>query len=297
MEAHRQLFHSDSVIEELPVLSIESSLLKCPICFCLAKNCMESQCCNSLFCEECIEKIFQLNKTCPCCRKLNFLYTPSILMRKIIGSIIIKCTFCQKVHKYLDMSVHYINDHKELLDDTEFIKKHKFLFEMKIYQEKLSTELKSKIHSHPLKLAILNEQTHCYCHGHSFFGLKNCLKPNPNPSHSHVLNPEQSKQKNIFVYECGSCSIFFCMNCFQIAPNNFPFLTKLHEHPLVWTDRDNGWGCDGRKEKGGCKSQSEIYGNDGAVRFRCYKCDYDLCEKCLEISMSEEEKKDSEEHN
>ena len=296
MEARRPLFHSDSVIDDLPVISIESSLLHCPICFCLAKNCMESQCCNSLFCEDCIEKIFQQTKTCPFCRKLNFLYIPSIIIRKLIGSILINCTFCQKEHKYMDMSTHYINQHKELLDDLDFIKKHKFLFDMKIYQEKLSPELKSKIHSHPLKLSILNEQTHCHCHGHSFFGLENCLKLNPNPDPTQVLNSENSKKKVIFVYECELCAVFFCMNCANIKPNNSPFFTNLHAHPLLWVDRDNGWSCDGRKEIGGCKSSYQMYGSSGAVRFRCTECDYDLCEKCLQSSRTNEKKGNEEEN-
>mmetsp|Transcript_20713 Transcript_20713/g.51814 ORF Transcript_20713/g.51814 Transcript_20713/m.51814 type:complete len:397 (+) Transcript_20713:1185-2375(+) len=45
--------------------------------------------------------------------------------------------------------------------------------------------------------------------------------------------------------------------------------------------RDNGWSCDGRAFRGGCKSgitgRNQSY---GVNRWRCEICDYDLCEQC-----------------
>ena len=210
------------------------------------------------------------------------------------------------------MGVHYTNLHKEILNDPKFLKKHKFLFEMKIYQDKLSSELTSKVHSHLLKLSILQEQKDFRCHGHSFFGLKNCLS-NPNPCLSPSPNSkpindvvsilegldenEKLKQKEedltekiVFVYECELCAVFFCRNCVQNDPNNSPFYSIHHPHPLLWVDRDNRWRCDGRKAEGGCKSGNESFVSFGATRFRCTKCDYDLCENCLKSSRREEEK-------
>jgi len=42
-----------------------------------------------------------------------------------------------------------------------------------------------------------------------------------------------------------------------------------HEHPLVKSDRANGWGCDGCGQSGA-----------GKDRYRCDACDFDLCGDC-----------------
>lgn len=47
------------------------------------------------------------------------------------------------------------------------------------------------------------------------------------------------------------------------------------------TSRDNGWGCDGRHEEGGCLSGITGFGQSAGInRFCCNPCDFDYCEKC-----------------
>jgi len=57
---------------------------------------------------------------------------------------------------------------------------------------------------------------------------------------------------------------------------------SVHQHKLNFTNRDNGWACDGRNLPSGCKSGctgfNQLHGQD---RYRCEPCDYDLCSKCM----------------
>ena len=55
-------------------------------------------------------------------------------------------------------------------------------------------------------------------------------------------------------------------------------------HALVslGTSRDNGWACDGRATPGGCKRGcTDFRQSAGWPRFRCERCDWDLCDKCV----------------
>jgi hypothetical protein len=54
-------------------------------------------------------------------------------------------------------------------------------------------------------------------------------------------------------------------------------------HELQLCSQDNGWGCDGRHDAGGCKRGITGFGQTtGVPRFRCDACDYDLCDACFE---------------
>jgi len=49
---------------------------------------------------------------------------------------------------------------------------------------------------------------------------------------------------------------------------------------------DNGWGCDGAKQPGGCKRGINGFNQTtGIPRMRCITCDYDLCDKCMEVAQ------------
>ena len=56
----------------------------------------------------------------------------------------------------------------------------------------------------------------------------------------------------------------------------------VNEHPLVFYDKfeDNGWACDWKNLINKCYSHFYHMGN--IPRFRCQKCDFDLCENCLD---------------
>jgi hypothetical protein len=67
------------------VLSQANSYLECPICLELAKNAVECEACNNLMCEQCVKDLKK--KECPACRKQNFTVKPSVLARRMIGSM------------------------------------------------------------------------------------------------------------------------------------------------------------------------------------------------------------------
>lgn len=55
--------------------------------------------------------------------------------------------------------------------------------------------------------------------------------------------------------------------------------TSLHSHPL--TKRLGvSWGCDGRRQLGGCRSGSDGSGFRSKYSWRCAQCDFDLCVAC-----------------
>ena len=93
---------------------------------------------------------------------------------------------------------------------------------------------------------------------------------------------------------CEKCMIKFYDNKWIIKNNNsnnrYLYLFKktyystVHEHPLVFLDKsfENGWECDGRSLTGKCLSGITGFNQThGIPRFRCEKCDFDLCENCM----------------
>lgn len=66
----------------------------CPICMEVAKNAVESDCCNSIFCENCLNS---LNKqTCPLCRKESIKWKANIVIRRMISSLKTECPDCKE---------------------------------------------------------------------------------------------------------------------------------------------------------------------------------------------------------
>mmetsp|Transcript_89889 Transcript_89889/g.141960 ORF Transcript_89889/g.141960 Transcript_89889/m.141960 type:complete len:958 (+) Transcript_89889:184-3057(+) len=63
-----------------------------------------------------------------------------------------------------------------------------------------------------------------------------------------------------------------------------PRCIRSHEMEYLATSRDtDGWACDGRFQPGGCRSGiTDYHQTKGVDRYRCERCDYDLCRKCVE---------------
>ena len=59
------------------------------------------------------------------------------------------------------------------------------------------------------------------------------------------------------------------------------FDVSVHDHCLTLVKKDSQWFCDGRRLSGGCKGGCTglSYKKDW-LRYRCAKCDFDLCENC-----------------
>ncbi len=71
------------------------------------------------------------------------------------------------------------------------------------------------------------------------------------------------------------------------AGNGPPFAHPWHAHALGVDMRDNGWRCDGVLQPGGCRRGITIYNqSQGVPRYRCEQCDFDLCDMCMQIYIS-----------
>jgi hypothetical protein len=50
---------------------------------------------------------------------------------------------------------------------------------------------------------------------------------------------------------------------------------------------NNGWACDGRNLEKKCLSGINGFNQTNSIpRFRCEKCDFDLCKKCMNYYLS-----------
>ena len=60
----------------------------------------------------------------------------------------------------------------------------------------------------------------------------------------------------------------------------------IHPHPLTYIGVRNNerWLCDGKSFQGECLSGINDFNNkiEGIERFRCEKCDFDLCKNCMD---------------
>lgn len=66
--------------------------LKCPVCWNIAQDPVESSCCHHIFCSNCSS---QLDRFCAVCRQPT-IYTPSVFARRITENVPCKCIHCQK---------------------------------------------------------------------------------------------------------------------------------------------------------------------------------------------------------
>jgi len=130
---------------------------------------------------------------------------------------------------------------------------------------------------------------------------------------SGITNYNQSRGMNR--YRCDLCDFDLCDQCLnfhiiKVQENPFSknlplfklpktqesinnnmneevkYIHKLHQHPLVYNNTDNGWRCDGIKF-GGCKRGiTDFNQTQGVPRYRCTQCDFDLCDQCLNVKNS-----------
>ncbi len=83
-------------------------------------------------------------------------------------------------------------------------------------------------------------------------------------------------------FRCEECDFDLCYRPVLVFIIRETYFVSCHHHPLTTINKDNRWACDGRKFTGGCVSGiTDFDQTTGMKRFKCEKCDFDLCEKCL----------------
>ena len=70
-------------------ISNAQEYLTCLICLELSKNAVECNKCSNIMCEECAKSLKK--RECPSCRQVDFTWKPSILARRMIGSLPCTC--------------------------------------------------------------------------------------------------------------------------------------------------------------------------------------------------------------
>ncbi len=67
---------------------------------------------------------------------------------------------------------------------------------------------------------------------------------------------------------------------------------QCHEHELRKATQLSNWFCDSMHNLGGCKSSQtgKFPQNTSKYKYRCDKCDFDLCLPCVEREINKEVK-------
>lgn len=243
--------------------------------------------CGHLFCSSCLTQWMQKSKKCPFC-KSNIITRKVEQENKIIFRYLInlkvKCPNddCSWKGSWKELDIH---------NDKVHIKDNKNINENVIFH--LGEVYKSKIH--PDKLKFVGKtldpwKCHCIING-------NCISGN--------INEEQIPDINHF--SCLKCDFNLCEKCMRyyyesntnsnlielsienkkteksIYDLNQLYLSKVHKHLLKYLGvTDSEWFCDGRKLENKCYSgTTDIGQNQNIPRFRCEKCDFDLCLNCM----------------
>ena len=148
----------------------------------------------------------------------------------------------------------------------------------------------ASIHIHPLKYLALKMNNGWYCDAKELNG--GCISGLDN----------FHKSRNFKRFRCMQCDYDLCEKCMikyydnkRIIYNNNTnnrylylfqknYFSNTHMHPLVFLDKSfqNGWECDGKDMQEKCQSGITNFNQTyGIPRFRCEKCNFDLCENCM----------------
>jgi hypothetical protein len=238
------------------MIDVEKQLLTCIICYEICKNAVETNCCSSLLCEDCgIESIKHSTK-CPYCRQKLAIHS-AIAIRKIIGSIRVKCPLCSHVGKKIDLTSHIKEMH------IDYYNTNNTQNDNKLFKDAIKDKYQNITHKHELTLQVNPELTTFHCSGKKFF--TGCSDSLP----------------TVLIYTCKQCDIYYCTSC--ACNTQTSFKVKNHIHHLKPSAKQTNWFCDFSSNACGCK-KSLFLTKDNSLRFRCDVCDYDLCEYCFQIN-------------
>lgn len=208
-----------------------------------------------------------IKESCPHCTNL--------FVKRLIQSHLKVCEFKKEMCNTCGLNV-LLKDyllHKDPFECIKMLKnelsiKDQIINELKMQLEPSVFDEKVKVPTHIHELQKVKLTSKYECRGRNLFKISNCINKDPN-------------YKEIYIFECQKCKglkyeIKYCMNCVKRSDKVYP--CKGHSHDLTLTEKNTGWGCDGRKLKDGCFSNNKT---SGILRFRCNGCDFDLCEYCL----------------
>jgi hypothetical protein len=255
---------------------IENNVI-CPICNGIIIDPVQCLDCENTFCEICIEqwKNKPGNNECPF-RCNNPKYKKSRTIKNILSNITFKCqNGCDEIIPYLELEKHYTEKCPKLNIDY----KAKY-FDIKIKYDDLLKKYNELLKQTKNGNNILRAQRPNNLMTNSFKSKyhPHILKDETNDETDWICDLCQSKHNKTTEgrFRCNACDFDICLKCKVLEEsgynfNNF-FFSKTHTHILLdMTFENNNWVCNQCRKK---------YPKKSIKRFRCKKCDYDICNDC-----------------
>ena len=248
---------------------------------------IEEENCGHLFCKICLNQWLDKSKECPFCKEIiiqRIVKNKNKLVYRYLINLVVICqeNNCKWKGILKEYNEHMINNHKKKNEQNNF-EFHKYY--------------KATVHEHPLLFLDLERDNGWACNGRNF----------PTKCFSGITDFDQTNK--IKRFRCHLCDFDLCELCmkyyydknYKYSENNQNqtyekqikkgiyllnkrYYTSVHKHPLVFLDKslNTGWACNGRDLKEKCLSGITGFNQTDLIpRFRCVKCDFDLCENCM----------------
>ena len=277
-------------LEESSKTNIEDFI--CCICQLIPnpETALEEENCGHIFCDNCLNQWLKKSNECPFCKmnisKRVIKDKNKIVYRHLINLMVL-CPEenCSWKGIWKDYSDHLKNSHNKLLKSS-----YSNINNISNGRYELYKYYKATVHIHPLKYLDTTMDNGWDCDGKNL----------PNKCLSGISGYPQTK--NFKRFRCMQCDYDLCEKCMNYYyDNNYNiknddsndrslylfgknYYSQAHIHPLVFFDKnyDDGWACNGKDLINGCFSGITGFNQSaGLPRFRCEKCNFDLCENCM----------------
>ena len=276
-------------LEESSKTNIEDYI--CCICQLIPnpENALEEENCGHIFCDHCLNQWLTKSQDCPFCKmkiSKRVIKDKNKMVYRHLINLMVLCPEenCSWKGIWKDYSEHLKNNHNKLLKSS-------YISNVSINDKyELYKYYKATTHIHPLKYLDTTMDNNWACDGRLL----------PNGCLSGITGFRQTK--NMKRFRCVQCDYDLCEKCMNYYYDNKyiikndesndrslymfkkSYYSQAHTHPLIFLDKseDNGWACNGKDLINGCFSGITGFNQSkGIPRFRCEKCDFDLCENCM----------------
>ena len=255
---------------------------------------LEETNCGHLFCSKCITDWSKKDNKCPICKAetvMRRVEEQNKIVYRILTGLIVKCQKenCNWKGPWNELGNHLIKIHNE---DINKIKGNNSIIKNNIINcnnnnnqqlngnngYELNQLYLTKVHKHLLKYIGVSNLS-WLCDG----------KKLKSKCYSGITDFGEAENGPRF--QCIKCDYDLCLKCMDhyIIKSkqyhiNETYLCYVHKHPLEFKGitPDVHWKCDATKLNTKCFSDKNDFNlSDSIPRFRCDKCDYDLCLNCF----------------
>ena len=266
----------ESVLNREAFMLIEQNVI-CPICSGILVSPIQCLNCENCFCELCLEewKKAKGDKNCPF-RCANPTFKNSRLIKNILSNIKFKCkNGCKEEIPYLELENHY----EDKCSKLEIDYKQKYYEFKNKYLEILKKNVELEKELKKYKNQNNNNNNVCFnskYHNHTLYDQTD----DESDWICNICN-NKYKAKTEKRYNCDDCDFDICLKCKILEESGYKnkniFRSKNHQHLLFDNDISKivsllGWTCDVCDKHYKAKATLN--------RYRCSKCNFDICETC-----------------